>query len=68
MFNRAERRAIDQGKGRKQPFIEVSDLDSLFEYSLSICGSRAVLIWENEKRLFIFEQAYSDLLEDIELY
>lgn len=68
MLNRAERRAIAKGNGRHCPFIEVTDLDSLFEYSLTICGSLAIQIWDNEKRLFIFEQAYSDLQDDIELF
>lgn len=68
MLNRAERRAVAQGNGRHRPFIEVTDLDSSFEYSLSICGSRAIQIWDNEKRLFIFEQAYSDLRDGIELF
>lgn len=36
MFNRAERRAIQFGNGRKEEFIHITDIDSAKEYFWSL--------------------------------
>jgi len=55
MFNRSERRAIEQGNGRNEAMIEVVDLDSAIDYAFQVDGGS---IFDAIERLFISRQVY----------
>jgi len=63
MRNRAERRAIAQGKGRHHPMVEIVDIYSAFEYQLDCPYSHDFIrMTDARTSMFIAEQFYlSDL-------
>lgn len=36
VYNRAERRAIERGEGRNRPMVEIEDVESAYDYWLSL--------------------------------
>ena len=62
MFNRKERRAIEQGKGRHIPMIEITDVESFWSYLFSL------KVWPDTtsycRNLFIEYQFDADDLQD----
>ena len=65
-MNRAERRAIAQGKGRIKPMIEITDADSAIDYSWNLLsGDIANRIFLNLGRLFIsYQLMYLDIRDE----
>ncbi len=58
MHNRAERRAIARGEGRKRPMVSIEDIPSTIDYEFALTvGVYIDAIDENLSRLFIYTQA-----------
>jgi hypothetical protein len=57
-MNRAERRAIQFGRGRNEPMVEVVDCDSAVQYGFALGGGSHVLnpIFDSISSLFISRQ------------
>lgn len=68
MFNRQERRAIDQGKGRIKPMIEVIDVVSAQDYAWELTsGPLAGCIFHNIARLFMsYQICYFDIRDEFD--
>ena len=66
-MNRAERRAIAQGKGRHTPMIEVEEGESLAEYAFSLIDDFVLYkqILDNRNGLFIsYQLCYLDIRDE----
>lgn len=66
-MNRAERRAIAQGKGRITPMVEIEDSESLALYAFSLIDDfdYCTRIIENKHVLFISHQlSYWDIRDE----
>ena len=60
-LNRKERRALEHGKGRNSPMIEIVDIESAYDYSMSMPVYLGLAPFE---RLFINWQVDYDWVED----
>lgn len=69
-FNRAERRAIEQGKGRHEPFIDIRTISDATEYCfMRLCNHPTAFDAQYASRyMFIHGQAFSydDLNDELE--
>lgn len=67
-MNRADKRAIEFGKGRNKPMIEIVDIDSAEDYAwLLMSFDISKLIFNNNSKLFItYQLEYMDIRDEFE--